>query len=226
MLILNPMKYTLLAFAACLVMTLHTPAQQTERVNAYEALRAAQGRVAPQAKDNVLGMKGSRGNPNPAEWEVVFFDPLEPHRKLILDMEGTRVRKVNRPLELFGSISKKHAIDLGKLRMNSDGAYNMAREIAEKENNLLISSADFQLTKIKPEDPDSNPIWILNVYDAQKNHLGELIISAYTGNVLRTRKLKYQGKRDATFTEKVSQSLGRLGDNMEEFFTGKSSSKK
>ncbi len=221
------MKHTFLVLLAFLSLTLHSPAQETgPRVNAYEALRAAQGRVSPQAKDIVLGLKGSRGNPNPAGWEIVFFDPLEPHRKLVLDMEGTRVKKVNRPLELFGSISKKHAIDLGKLRVNSDGAYAMAKEIAETENNLLISSADFQLTKIKPEDPDSNPIWIINVYDAQKHHLGEIVISAYTGNVLRTKKLKYQGKRDATFTEKVGKSFDKLGKNMEEFFTGKSSSKK
>ncbi|MDL5054774.1 hypothetical protein QQ056_14640 [Oscillatoria laete-virens NRMC-F 0139] len=223
------MKHTLLILLGFLGLTLHAPAQQepaTTRVNAYEAMRAAQGHVAPQAKDLILGIKGQRGNPNPAVWEVTFFDPLEKDKKLILEMQGANVRKVNRPLEFFGSVGQKYAIDLGKLRMNSDGAFNMAKEIAEKENNLLISRADYVLTKIKPEDPDSNPIWILNVYDAQNHHLGEVTISAYTGNVLRTRKLKHQGKRDATFTERVGQSFDKLGQNMEEFFSGKKDSKK
>lgn len=216
------MKTILLTFAAILALSLNLPAQ--ERINAYDALRAAQENVRPQVKDSVLGMQSKSGNPNPKMWEVVFYDSIEKDRKLILEMEGTEVKKQNRPLEFFSKLSEKNAIDLNKLRLNSDKAYKMVEEIAKTENQLMISRADFILTKIKPEDPESNPIWIINVYDAQNHHLGEVTISAFTGNVLRTKKLKYQGKRDATFTEKVGSTFEGIGKGMEEFFTGGSSS--
>ncbi|MDZ4743168.1 MAG: hypothetical protein SGI98_07085 [Verrucomicrobiota bacterium] len=220
------MKTAFLIFLGVISFSLYAPAQVTPRVSAYEAMRAAQGYVNPQAKEIILGIKGGKGTPNPVIWEVTFYDPLEKDHKLILEMDGATPKKTSRPLQFFGGAGEKYAIDLNKLKMNSDGAFKMAKEIAEKENNLLIYRADYVLTKIKPENPESNPIWILNVYDAQNHHLGELTISAYTGNVLRTKKLKYQGKKDATFTEKVGKTMNKTGDDMESFFTGSSSSSK
>ncbi|MDX2226524.1 MAG: hypothetical protein SFY92_05430 [Verrucomicrobiae bacterium] len=209
----TPKSLLLSAVVLSLAVTV-LPSRAGDRVSAYEALRGAQKNVRDAIRDNLMEMRAEKGTPNPEKWEVVFFDPKEGSKKVVVDMKGADFLDDRRPADLFEDYSQKWVIDLKKLRLDSDKAYKMVEEIAQKENKLTVSKADFRLKKIKDADPDSNPIWIIRAYDSQNHYLGEVTISAFSGKVLRTRKLWYQGQRDKDFFEEV-----------EGFFTGDDSKK-
>lgn len=180
-----------------------------ERVSAYEALREAQKNLRPDISNNICEMRGQAGKPHPRLWEVIVFDPKEDSKKIVLDMTGRELKEERRPLALFDEPTKNDLIDLKRLRLDSHKAFKIVQEICQKENNLIASKADFVLKK-PTRKPGVNPVWYITVYDAQDHHLGNVVISAYSGKILKTEKLVHQGKKAKTFTDEV-----------EEFFTGK-----
>ncbi|MDZ4815297.1 MAG: hypothetical protein SGI71_03415 [Verrucomicrobiota bacterium] len=187
---------------------------------AYDAIHTAQKNVRPDLVNHVIEVRGSNGNPNPRKWEVVFFDPKISGKKLVIEVNNNQMTKERRPSDLLKDLSVNNVIEVNRLKVDSDGAFKIAQKVAQEENKLMIARAHYVLRKLEPKK-GSSAAWFIKVYDSQGHDLGELVISAYTGKILRTKKLYHDGERAKNFGEKVEETFLGIGGELEETFTGK-----
>lgn len=159
----------------------------TTEPTAFAYVQAGNERVLPASRDLIVEIKANRspGRLVPRDWSVVYYDSTASFKAVEIKFSGGTLMKLSKPgrvLEAFGN-NKPFARDA--LRVDSDQALKLA--LAAVPNGVNVKSCSFRLTR----GEGGLPVWKLRLWAAKLRHpleegeLGELILSATDGTILR-----------------------------------------
>jgi hypothetical protein len=156
------------------------------QVTAYQALQTLTASRGESALENVYVVRGTSGTPQPEEWVVYRGRPLDRTFRTTSIQEDGRIG--------FGKISTKdvglqpHAqkINFTVINVDSNAAWHIAKRQARKED-FKFQRIDYEL---KTNPMAGVPAWSMRLFNDKKHYLGELTISAATGEILHPLKLE------------------------------------
>jgi len=162
------------------LLLLATPVWGQENATAYEALRVVGSELGRDALHQIVSIRGTKGDPQPAKWKIVVEDPqgrgvreLEiAEGKIDSDNEGGR--------EVTGS-AEGATIDVSHLNLDSSGAYAVASHTADASH-MNFATADYILRT----DDRGEPMWIVTLRNNSSRPIGTIYIGGTRGSVLRT----------------------------------------
>lgn len=134
------------------------------------------------ANQIVVGITGFYGQDQPQQWLVLAKDPNSEdylHEYVISDGEIKGSRKMrNLPFQDIPDVP----INRGRLRVDSDLAFELAEELA-LDAKMAYDSVHYQL---RCRDQNHEPVWMVNMLDPAGRSVGIHYISAETGIILRS----------------------------------------
>src|SRR5215469_3397951 len=162
------------------LLLLATPVWADENATAYEALRVVGSELGRDALHQIVSIRGTKGDPQPAKWKIVVEDPqgrgvreLEiAEGKIDSDNEGGR--------EVTGS-AEGATIDVSHLNLDSSGAYAVASHTADASH-MNFATADYILRT----DDRGEPMWIVTLRNNSSRPVGTIYIGGTRGTVMRT----------------------------------------
>jgi hypothetical protein len=145
---------------------------------AYKALRAVGTKRGEKALNEVTSLVGHSGKPQPVDWVVTVEDPEARGGAREFDVVAGQITSERTPVHpAAGGLP---AIDLTKLNLDSDGAFQTAEREAKK-NQVGFDSVNY---KLSIEGASRDPVWTLDLFDFEQRPVGTLRISAGSGALL------------------------------------------
>jgi hypothetical protein len=161
------------------LLLLTPPVWAEENTTAYEALRVAGSEFGREALQQIVSIRGTKGDPQPEKWKIVVEDPQGGVRELEIadgkidaDDEGDR--------DAAGS-TEGATIDVSQLNLDSSGAYAVASHTAEASH-MSFATADYILRT----DDRGEPMWIVTLRNRSSRPVGTIYIGGTRGTVMRT----------------------------------------
>lgn len=155
------------------------------QATAYQALQYYTDLKGDGGLNNVFVVRGEGGGPQPAEW-ILFrgrsngaFFQATGIKATGLVLTGTA------PRGDVGIAPHARPINFSVINLDSNGAYRIAKREARKED-FKFGRIDYEL---KMNHIGGVPAWNLRLFNEDKFYLGELTLSAATGEVLHPLKL-------------------------------------
>jgi len=145
---------------------------------AYKALRAVGTKRGEKALGQVTALIGHSGKPQPVDWLVTLDDPTARGGVRELDVVAGQISAERAPVHSAGG--GLPTIDLTKLNLDSDGAFQTAEREAKK-NQVGFDSVNY---KLSVEGGSPEPVWTLDLFDYEQRPVGTVRIAAGTGTVL------------------------------------------
>jgi hypothetical protein len=145
---------------------------------AYKALRAVGTKRSENALNRVTALVGQSGRPQPVAWRVVLDDPAARGGVRELDIVSGQIASERTPAR--PAVTGSPPIDLTKLNLDSDGAFQTAEREA-KRNQVGFDSANYRLSV---EGASHDPVWTLELFDYDQRPVGTVRIAASNGALL------------------------------------------
>jgi hypothetical protein len=183
---------------------------------AYDALRAASGRLGRDAQNRVVELSGKSGQPQPAIWKVVVAD--DGARGGIQEVDVQRGKVVGQ--KRMSVVPSGPRLNLSAIQLDSDGAFNIANGEAVRAG---VSYDRLNYT-LSAENQAGLPVWNVELLDGPSARVGVLKISASSGNVIERSTelaLTEEQKREARWSKpgepyrSVPDFFHRAGKGME-----------
>jgi hypothetical protein len=154
------------------------PGTRADGGPAHLAINAAQ-KIAPSPAA-LVEITGERGEPRPAEWKLVYSDPAARGGVREIVASGDVVVSERTPLRGYSDLSTAQPISLQRLKIDSDGAFEVAnRQAAAKQ--IGFNWVDYTL---RANPVTGAPTWILRLSNSLGAQVGSLQISAEDGSVI------------------------------------------
>lgn len=165
-------------------------AQREEGISARGGLEYLGRRFGEERLQWIVEMRGFDGIPEPSEWEVYVFD--EGARHLIREYwvgigEATNEGASN---EFFPDRSPFGYFRISELKLDSRAAFTVAEGEARKAR-MGFDKLNYTL---RCREFSREPVWTLELVDAEGDLVGKVYISGDNGEVLRTVWI-YRGSR-------------------------------
>jgi hypothetical protein len=161
------------------LLLLTPPVWAEENATAYEALRVVGSEFGREVLQQIVSIRGTKGDPQPEKWKIVVEDPQGGVRELEIadgkidaDDEGDR--------DAAGS-TEGATIDVLQLNLDSSGAYAVASHTAEASH-MSFATADYILRT----DDRGEPMWIVTLRNRSSRPVGTIYIGGTRGTVMRT----------------------------------------
>ncbi len=145
---------------------------------AYKALRAVGTKRGEKALGQVTALIGHSGKPQPIDWLVTLDDPVARGGARELDIVAGQISSERTPVHPEGG--GLPPIDLTKLNLDSDGAFQTAEREAKK-NQVGFDSVNY---KLSVEGGSGDPIWTLELFDYEQRPVGTVRIAASNGQLI------------------------------------------
>jgi hypothetical protein len=145
---------------------------------AYKALRAVGTKRGEKALNQVTSLMGKMGRPQPVDWRIRLDDPTARGGVRELDIVSGQISSERTPAQPAAPGSPP--IDLTKLNLDSDGAFQTAEREA-KRNQVGFDNVNYRLAV---DGPSREPVWTLELYDYEQRPVGTVRIAASTGTLL------------------------------------------
>jgi hypothetical protein len=145
---------------------------------AYKALRAVGTKRGEKALSEITSLVGHSGKPQPVDWVVTVNDPEARGGAREFDVVAGQISSERTPVHPAGG--GLPAIDLTKLNLDSDGAFQTAEREAKK-NQIGFDSLNYRLSV---EGASRDPVWTLELFDFEQRPVGTVRISAGSGALL------------------------------------------
>jgi hypothetical protein len=145
---------------------------------AYKALRAVGTKRGEKALNEVTSLVGHSGKPQPVDWVVTVDDTQARGGAREFDVVAGQISSERTPVHPAGG--GLPAIDLTKLNLDSDGAFQTAEREAKK-NQVGFDSVNY---KLSVEGASRDPVWTLELFDFEQRPVGTVRISAGSGALL------------------------------------------
>lgn len=210
---------------------------------AYAALRSLKAAKGDAILDQLVEMKGERGDPQPDSWTVLMKDSSARGGVRELVLTGTSITSERTPISGFAGFSEKPVLNFTRLNLDSDGAFKLANAEAGKAG-VGFHWISYELRSQAGTD---TPIWVLRLQDYMGAPVGELQVSAENGQITQPLKLDSDRRPDSnvsatsetqswdergglvgvventakTTGRKVSNTTLRVVGNVQEFLTGR-----
>jgi hypothetical protein len=159
---------------------LATPVWAEENATAYEALRVLGSELGRDALHQIVSIRGSKGDPQPARWKITVEDPRSGGVRELEIADG-RIDSDNQPDRDVTGSTEGATIDVSKLNLDSSGAYAVASHTADASH-MSFATADYTLRT----DERGEPMWIVTLRNRSSRPVGTIFIGGTRGTVRRT----------------------------------------
>jgi len=162
------------------LLLLVAPAWAEENQTMYEALRVVGSELGRDALQQIVSIRGTKGNPQPEKWKIVVEDPQGGGVRELQVADGKIDSDDEANRDLAGS-TEGATIDVSRLNLDSSGAYAVASHTAEASH-TSFSTADYTLRK----DDRGEPMWIVTLRNRSSRPVGTIYVGGTSGTVRRT----------------------------------------
>ncbi len=140
---------------------------------------AAMLAVPPKYAGGILEVTGQGGDPNPREWILQAWNTEDPGTVHKLTVRDDQFVSDSLSVNIFEAVRKEINIPLPAVKLDSGGAYRIARSYASA-NGKSLGRVNFVLTVHAKRTP---PVWALDCFDSGGSPIGKLEILATSGAV-------------------------------------------
>ena len=174
---------------------------------AFEAVSALKKQLGTRVGTKVVQVIGVGGADQPAVWRFIARDPKQQGVYRDFAVQGGKVVGDQFVPPAYNDKVPSYVVPLSQLKIDSGGAFIIADKLAN-DNGTGFDSIDYE---IRGGDPASGAIWILRLRDKRGAQVGEVLIRASDGRVLRqdwTRK-SVVGEVVATSIDRAKTSVAK-----------------
>jgi len=157
-----------------------TPVWAGENATAYEALRVVGGEFGRDALQQIVSIRGTKGDPQPDRWKIVVEDPQGRGVRELEIADGKIESDDETDRDVAGS-TEDATLDVSRLNLDSSGAYAVASHTAEASH-TSFATADYTLRT----DDRGEPMWIVTLRNRSSRPVGTIYIGGTRGTVRRT----------------------------------------
>jgi hypothetical protein len=162
------------------LLLLATPVWAEENATAYEALRVVGSEFGRDALQQIVSIRGTKGDPQPEKWKIVVEDPQGGGVRELQVADGKIDSDDEADSDVAGS-TEGATIDVSRLNLDSSGAYTVASHTAEASH-ISFATADYTLRT----DDRGEPMWIVTLRNRSSRPIGTIYIGGTSGTVRRT----------------------------------------
>jgi len=162
------------------LLLLATPAWAEEKATAYEALRVLGSEFGRDALQQIVSIRGTKGDPQPEKWKIILEDPQGGGVRELQVADGKIDSDDEADRDVAGS-TEGATIDVSRLNLDSNGAYAVASHTAEASH-TSFATADYTLRT----DDRGEPMWIVTLRNRSSRPVGTIYIGGTGGTVRRT----------------------------------------
>jgi len=162
------------------LLLLASPVWAEENATAYEALRVLGSEIGRDGLQQIVSIRGTKGNPQPEKWKIVVEDPQGGGVRELQIADG-RIDSDNEAGRDVAGSSEGATIDVSQLNLDSSGAYAVASHTAEAAH-TNFATADYILRT----DDRGEPMWIVTLRNRSSRPVGTIYIGGTRGTVMRT----------------------------------------
>ena len=162
------------------LLLLATPVWAEENATAYEALRVVGSEFGRDALQQIVSIRGTKGDPQPEKWKIVVEDPQGGGVRELQVADGKIDSDDEADRDVAGS-TEGATIDVSQLNLDSSGAYAVASHTAEASH-TSFATADYTLRT----DDRGEPTWIVTLRNRSSRPVGTIYIGGTSGTVRRT----------------------------------------
>jgi hypothetical protein len=159
---------------------LATPVWAEENATSYEALRVVGSEFGRDALQQIVSIRGTKGDPQPEKWKIVVEDPQGGGVRELQVADGKIDSDDEADRDVAGS-AEGATIDVSQLNLDSSGAYAVASHTAEASH-TSFATADYTLRT----DERGEPMWIVTLRNRSSRPVGTIYIGGTSGTVRRT----------------------------------------
>ena len=162
------------------LLLLTTQVWAEENATAYEALRVLGSEFGRDVLQQIVLIRGTKGDPQPATWKIVVEDP---QRRGVRELEITdgKIDSDNEPDRDIAGSAEGATINVSRLNLDSSGAYAVASHTAEASH-IRFATADYVLRT----DDRGEPMWIVTLRNSSSHPIGTIYVGGTRGTVRRT----------------------------------------
>ena len=162
------------------LLLLATPVWAEENATVYEALRVVGSEFGRDALQQIVSIRGTKGDPQPEKWKIVVEDPQGGGVRELQVAGGKIDSDDGADRDVAGS-TEGATIDISQLNLDSSGAYAVASHTAEASH-TSFATADYTLRT----DDRGEPMWIVTLRNRSSRPVGTIYIGGTGGTVRRT----------------------------------------
>src|SRR5437016_934435 len=162
------------------LLLLATPVCAEENATVYEALRVVGSGFGRDALQQIVSIRGNKGDPQPKKWKIVVEDPQGGGVRELQVADGKIDSDDEADRDVAGS-TEGATIDVSRLNLDSSGAYAVASHTAEASH-TSFATADYTLRT----DDRGEPTWIVTLRNRSSRPVGTIYIGGTLGTVKRT----------------------------------------
>jgi hypothetical protein len=162
------------------ILLLATPVLAEENATAYEALRVVGSEFGRDALQQIVSIRGNKGDPQPDRWKIVLEDPQGGGVRELQVADGKIDSDDEADRDIAGS-TEGATIDVSQLNLDSSGAYAVASHTAEASH-MSFATADYILRT----DDRGEPMWVVTLRKRSSRPVGTIYIGGTRGTVMRT----------------------------------------
>jgi hypothetical protein len=162
------------------LLLLATPAWAEGNPTVYEALRVVGSELGRDALQQIVSIRGTKGDPQPEKWKIVVEDPEGGGVRELQVADGKIDSDDRADRDVAGS-TEGATIDVSRLNLDSSGAYAVASHTAEASH-TSFATADYTLRT----DDRGEPMWIVTLRNRSFRPVGTIYIGGTSGTVRRT----------------------------------------
>src|SRR2546423_14286744 len=162
------------------LLLLATPVCAEENATVYEALRAVGSEFGHDALQQIVSIRGSKGDPQPEKWKIILEDPQGGGVRELQVANGKIDSDDEADRDVAGS-TEGATIDVSRLNLDSSGAYAVASHTAEASHANFVT-ADYTLRT----DDRGEPMWIVTLRNSSLRPVGTIYIGGTPGTGRRT----------------------------------------
>ena len=170
---------------ACCALTRTTNAAER---TALSLIKDANRYVGEQSKDKLVEIRSEKSiaSLTPNIWYVVLYEPGATFKSVEVKFEAGEMKSTRRPIRALEYLNADKLLDRKKIKIDSDQAIKTATA------QPLLEKLKLDATQLWLERGDDAPqwrvrLWALKLRDPKQDaDIGEVIISAETGKVIKT----------------------------------------
>ncbi|NNE90109.1 MAG: hypothetical protein HKN23_00530 [Verrucomicrobiales bacterium] len=157
-------------------------AQRELALSSDDALNWISKEYGDQSVEWLVEMRGFGGIPQPIEWEILAYDQRAPRKLRWFVAGGGRVKDDGIDTAHYPERPPGGYLSRESVRINSEKAFKIVENEARKAK-VGFDRVDYFL---RVREFSREPIWRLELKDADRMLAGKIYLSAKTGEVLRT----------------------------------------
>lgn len=195
--------YFLSAVSLLVGLSLASGLSAGQQIEALEGINRVVEKHGAQHVQKIVEMKGSKGQSQPEEWELIVYDPTSEYLLREFWIGDTRATNEGINYDYYPKQQPPGFIALKRLKVDSASAFEVL-VIEAKQAKIGFDSIDYHL---RCREFSDEPIWTLTAKDADGYQVARVDLSGETGRVLRTVWSYREGRKVPMIKDSALEKL-------------------